>query len=194
MPEFKQNPATSVAFALLPRLTSTLEIHIPPSVQIYIARDGQQTGPVSMEDLVAMAGHGTVSASDLAWHEGLAGWVAVSEVLGTKTGAPVLSPPIVRSSKTRLGVAGFVIAVACVPLWFVILVIAGSLRNQSQYMAMLGFGLVALLLVNAVGLTLGLVALSDKDARKRLTIIGVSLNSIAIIGFVLLLIIGLAVK
>jgi len=147
-----------------------------------------------MEQLVTMADHGTVSASDLAWHEGLAGWVAVSEVLRAKTGAPVLSPPIRRSSKTRLGLAGFVIAVASVPLWFIVLLIAGSLKSDSQFMAMLGLGLFAMLLVNAVGLTLGFVALSDKDARRPRTIIGVSLNSLEIIGFVLLLVIGLVTK
>jgi hypothetical protein len=163
-------------------------------VEIYIARDGQQTGPVSMEQLVTMAGQGTVSGSDLAWHEGLANWVPLSEVLGAKTGAPVLSPPILRSSKARLGLAGFVIGVAGVPLWFIVLVVAGVLRNQSQYMAMLGLAVFAMLLVNLVGLTLGVVALSDKDARKRRTTIGVSLNSIAIVCFVLLLIIGLTVK
>jgi ABC-type dipeptide/oligopeptide/nickel transport system permease component len=77
---------------------------------------------------------------------------------------------------------------------FIVLVVAGVLRNQSQYMAMLGLAVFAILLVNLVGLTLGVVALSDKDARKRRTTIGVSLNSIAIVCFVLLLIIGLTVK
>lgn len=147
-----------------------------------------------MEQLVTMAGQGTVSASDLAWHEGLAGWVAVAEVLGTKSGAAVLSPPALHSSKTQLGFAGFVIGVAGIPLWFIVLVIAGSLGSDSHFMTMLGLVLVAMLLVNAVGLTLGIVALSDKDARKPRTIIGVSLNSIEIVGFVLFLIIGLATK
>src|SRR5438046_1003692 len=108
-----------------------------------------------MEQLAMLAGQGSISPSDLAWHDGLAGWVAVSEVLGTKIGAPVSSPPILGSSKARLGVVGFVIALAGVPLWFMVLVVAGVLRNQSQYMAMLGLGLFAMLLVNAAGLTLG---------------------------------------
>lgn len=141
-----------------------------------------------------MAGQGTVSPSDLAWHEGLAGWVAVSEVLPAKPGAPIVSPPFARSAKTELGFAAFVIGVAGVPLWFIVLVIAGRLGSGSHYMAMLGVGLIALVLVNAVGLTLGLVALSDKGERNPRTIIGVSLNSIEVIGFVLLLIIGLATK
>lgn len=163
-------------------------------MQIYIARDGQQTGPISMEQLVTMADQGTVSPSDLAWHEGLAGWVAVSEVLPPKPGAPIVSPSVARSAKTELGFAAFVIGVAGVPLWFIVLVIAGRLGSGSHYMAMLGVGLIALVLVNAVGLTLGLVALSDKGERNPRTIIGVSLNSIEVIGFVLLLIIGLATK
>lgn len=163
-------------------------------MEIYIARDGQQTGPISMEQLVTMAGQGTVSPSDLAWHEGLAGWVAVSEVLPAKTGAPVLSPPISRSVKARLGLASFVIGAAGVALWFIVLLIAARLRGESRFMAMLGLGVFAMLLVNAVGLALGFVALADKDARNARTIIGVSLNSIEILGFVCLLIIGLATK
>jgi hypothetical protein len=135
-------------------------------VQIYIARDGEQTGPVSMEQLVTMAGQGTVSPSDLAWHEGLAGWVAVSEVLPTKTGAVVLSPSVPRTSKMELGFAGFVIGVAGVPLWVIVLVIAGRLGSGSHYMAMLGVGLIAMGVVNAVGLTLGVVALLRQRRAK----------------------------
>jgi hypothetical protein len=159
-------------------------------LQIYIARDGQPTGPISIEQLVTMAGQGSVSLSDLAWHDGLAGWVAVSEVLRAKTGAPVLSSPILRSAKMRLGLTGFVIGTAGVALWFILLLIAGSLRGDSRFMTMLGLGLFAMLLVNAAGLTLGVVALCDKDARNRRTIMGVSLNSIEIALFVSLLIIG----
>ncbi len=55
-------------------------------MQIYITRDGQRLGPYSVEDINAQLAAGTVSATDLAWYEGVASWIPLSSVPGISTG------------------------------------------------------------------------------------------------------------
>ena len=56
-----------------------------------IHRDGRQFGPYPLEDLHRYLVDGSVLASDLAWTQGMPGWVPVSQVLGSP--APAQAPP-----------------------------------------------------------------------------------------------------
>lgn len=49
-------------------------------MQIYIARDGQQTGPFSLDDVLGQLRSGTVKPTDLAWYAGAAGWQPISSI------------------------------------------------------------------------------------------------------------------
>jgi hypothetical protein len=49
-------------------------------MQIHINRNGQQFGPYSPEELQGFLQQGSISASDWAWHEGLANWVQISHL------------------------------------------------------------------------------------------------------------------
>jgi membrane protease subunit (stomatin/prohibitin family) len=57
----------------------------PPVVQFFIAVNGQQTGPFTMEQLTQMAAQGNFKAESLVWKAGMQGWMAASAV-------PELSP------------------------------------------------------------------------------------------------------
>ncbi|BET66083.1 hypothetical protein ASA1KI_10010 [Opitutales bacterium ASA1] len=58
----------------------------------HIARDGQQIGVFSREDVLAKIQQGTVRATDLAWTEGMADWKPVSEVFAGAAAVPAAPP------------------------------------------------------------------------------------------------------
>lgn len=43
-------------------------------MQIFIGRDGQQTGPFTLEQVQQMLAAGSATGEDLAWFEGAAVW------------------------------------------------------------------------------------------------------------------------
>jgi len=63
--------------------------------QIFLAIDGSQQGPYTLEQVVQMAAQGSVPAGTLCWHEGLAGWTPVEQVIPqpAATPAPQAAPP-----------------------------------------------------------------------------------------------------
>ncbi len=56
----------------------------------WLARDGQQYGPFSIEEIRQQAAQGQTQPSDLVWTEGMAEWEPLAKVAGTR---PVAPPP-----------------------------------------------------------------------------------------------------
>ncbi len=54
---------------------------------LYIARNGEKLGPMSLAQAQEMVRNGTVSATDFAWYEGLATWIPLNQVPGFAGGA-----------------------------------------------------------------------------------------------------------
>jgi hypothetical protein len=54
--------------------------------QWYYTRGGQQSGPVSFQQLQQLAGSGQIAAGDLVWQEGMANWSAASTIPGLMAG------------------------------------------------------------------------------------------------------------
>ena len=48
-------------------------------MQIHINKDEQQHGPYTLDQVNEYLAQGTLQATDPAWHEGLAGWVTLSQ-------------------------------------------------------------------------------------------------------------------
>lgn len=63
-------------------------------MNLYIAQNGQQTGPFTLDDVNKKIAIGLVQPTDLAWHEGLAGWQALSTISGVLLAPPPLPPPL----------------------------------------------------------------------------------------------------
>jgi hypothetical protein len=61
-------------------------------MQIYVGKNGQQLGPFSLEEINRKLADGTFAGTDLAWHEGAAGWAPLSGVAG------VVIPPAAAPS------------------------------------------------------------------------------------------------
>jgi len=49
-------------------------------MQIYLARDNQQAGPYTLEQLNQMLASQQVMLTDLAWHQGMPEWKALGEL------------------------------------------------------------------------------------------------------------------
>jgi hypothetical protein len=66
-------------------------------MQIHVARNGQQLGQYSVEEVNRKLADGTFSPADLGWHEGAAGWAPLSSIAGvtmpTGPAIPIPSPP-----------------------------------------------------------------------------------------------------
>jgi Outer membrane protein (OmpH-like) len=113
--------------------------------------------------------------------------------------SPLSPPPLTTSSNSSssVGLAGFVIATAGVVIWLFIILLAAlgqakHLGNQSPLMIAVALAVFAMMAANAIGAVLGFMAISKKNQRKTLTIIGLTLNLIELFGFIFLIVIGLS--
>src|SRR5438034_9503493 len=62
-------------------------------MQVYLAKNGQQTGPYTVEQINAEAAAGRIKPTDLAWMQGWTAWQPVSTVPGFVTASPPNLPP-----------------------------------------------------------------------------------------------------
>ncbi len=62
-------------------------------MEIFISRDGQQFGPYTLSEVQTDLNTGNIVAGDLAWHEGAADWVEISEIAGLVVPRKRLPPP-----------------------------------------------------------------------------------------------------
>jgi hypothetical protein len=63
-------------------------------MQVHVARNGQQLGQYSVEEVNRKLADGTLSLTDLGWHEGAAGWAPLSGIAGvTMPAAPAMPMP-----------------------------------------------------------------------------------------------------
>jgi hypothetical protein len=108
-------------------------------MQIYIARDGKQLGPFTLEEVNRQLAAGTLSLSDNAWYEGAAGWAPLSSVPGVSGAAsasgstiPAATTPTVPAAPTPAGgpvVPAPVVSAPTEPLaiWSLVLSLVGLL-------------------------------------------------------------------
>ena len=170
-------------------------------VDIFIHKDGRQSGPFPLVEVIEKASTGALSPSDLAWHEGIPSWVPLSEILQkNKPLSLPVPPPVPFLATTSVpGLVSFGIELAGFPAWLAILVAAAIFHNQGMgsqnpKMVLVGLGLFAMLGLNAIGGILGLVTVFNKCKSKTLSILGISFNFLQIAGIILLMIIGLAAR
>ena len=67
----------------------------PTATEILVLKGGQQLGPYTLEEINRQLTAGIIMVSDLAWHEGLIGWVPLATVVGVEPPVPAhgLHPP-----------------------------------------------------------------------------------------------------
>ncbi|MEC7121040.1 MAG: RDD family protein [Pseudomonadota bacterium] len=73
-------------------------------MQIYLARNNEQAGPYTLEQVNSMLASGQVVLSDLAWHDGLDNWQPLGQLTGGRlhyapnTSTPFSSAPVAQPS------------------------------------------------------------------------------------------------
>lgn len=176
------------------------ESETPQATAVYIARDGQPTGPFSIDQLRTMIAQGSVSVSDLAWHEGAADWMPLVQLLpGESTVSHPPPPPALPGPQmSRFGLVGSIIGLAGIPIWLVIVVVAATSGTNSgsgsARLILVGFSAIGMLGANVVGAVLGVLAITKQSAQKRFTIAGLVLNLLQALGILLLMFIGVTMK
>jgi hypothetical protein len=188
-------------------LTVTSRPQHTREMQIHIARNGQPTGPFSLEEVNRQLAAGTLSVSDQAWYEGAAGWAPLSMVPGVSSSSgptgsaspqpPGATPPGVPAVTAPM-VGGPVTAVVVVPsgqteplaIWSLVLSLLG----------VCGFCCTPVVITGIAGVVCGHLALSKIGTRpelqgRGLAMAGLIIGYCAIAGWLLwvLLFGGLAV-
>jgi Domain of unknown function (DUF4190)/GYF domain 2 len=173
-------------------------------MQIHIARNGQPTGPFSLEEINRQLVAGTLSLSDQAWYEGAAGWAPLSTVPGVSGSTSGPNPPQADATTPSapaaitVGMAGGAVTAVTGPSapteQLAILSLVLSL------LGMFGFCCTPVVLTGIAGVVCGHIALSRIKARPELqghglAVAGLIVGYFAIVGWLLwvLLFGGLAV-
>jgi hypothetical protein len=117
--------------------------------------------------------------------------------------APVPPPPAAVPLKhSGLGIASFVISLAAGALMLGLFVLAGFVHIASQgalgahrgTVAVIGLGVISMLLVHTVGAGLGIGGICQKDRKKLFAVLGLCFNGFVLAGTIALMIIGKIAK
>ncbi len=177
----------------------------------YVARNRERCGPFTYEQVRQMAASSVLSPHDLVFNEGASQWVEAVTVPGLFPVAvprPSLPPYGVAESESRqapgatthsgLGIASFVIALAVGLLSLVVVVAAGILEaktpegmGENSPAAMLaGLAFCGGLLLDVLGIGLGIAGLCQRHRMKLFAVLGVVLGSIVLLCDLFLMLVG----
>ena len=70
-------------------------------MDIFILRDGEQTGPFSEPTVQQLLTQGELRARDMAWRKGLPAWLPLTEVMNPGSEKPTAPPPVTQLSGVR---------------------------------------------------------------------------------------------
>jgi hypothetical protein len=86
-------------------------------MEIFIAKNDQQTGPFNVEQIQSMITAGMLNTTDMAWHAELSSWIPVHQLLGVcppipksmPSTKPEIRPPTAKKGGDLLGCVFFVV-------------------------------------------------------------------------------------
>lgn len=175
----------------------------------HVARQGQQRGPYSFEQVQEMIRSGEINGTDMMWHEGLAAWQPASVVMGsaqfTSSAAPPPPPqgypypPHAGELKSWMGITSLIIGGVMVIAWFTLLAVAGIASNaganeQSPEMVIIGLLLFLGIGINFGGAIFGLIPLLQSGHKKGLALAGLCINVLTLLGMTVIIILGLMIQ
>lgn len=72
--------------------------------EIYVAKDGRETGPFQEDQIVSMLDAGMLALTDSVWHKDVPGWIPVHQFLGRRPPLPdTVSHPVASGAPNRSG-------------------------------------------------------------------------------------------
>jgi hypothetical protein len=163
-------------------------------MSIYLHQNEQQTGPFSEDQIRQMLQASIIPGSTLAWKEGMAGWEPISSF---PLAASLPNPPPPPARGSALGLTSFIIGLVSLPVWFILIAVAGVIHNTGNasptFNMLLGLVIIFGLLVNFVALLVGGIA-AFKSKPNTLSIIGAGVNGFVLVALIGLVWLGLAIK
>ena len=166
-------------------------------MQIYISRDQQQLGPYTVAEARSRIITGQLLGSDLAWHEGLAEWVTLSEIL-SKQGQPIKTPQTTPLPFSGFAAASFVACIIGGVCWPILLIIAAVMSDKMQkdelVAGVIGLFLILGLVMNILGTIGGILAVIKPCRNRWMGIVGIIFNVLEFLTVFVLFIIGLLSK
>lgn len=167
-------------------------------MQLYLSRNGEQSGPYTPDEVRARMAAGEFKETDLGWYKGLQEWRPLPQALASAEAAadPFGSAPPVPSSSSGLAKASFIIGVVGVFAWIFLLGAAGMAamaghHEESPLMIVIGLAIFAGIFINVIGLILGIIPLGRTISNKWAAVTGLVLNLLQVGGVGLLMVIGL---
>jgi hypothetical protein len=115
-------------------------------MEIYISRSGERYGPFSLAEVQADVNAGNIQPTDLAWHEGAAGWAEVWQIDGIALPKRQVPPPPAPAAR-----AAYYQSIPPKP----------SSRGE---MALL---IILTILLPIVGIVIGIIRLSNPEKRSE---------------------------
>jgi len=108
------------------------------SEQYFIAREGEQTGPYTLDQMQQMKGADQLLPTDMAWTEGQEDWLPLSQIVGDTSPTPPpatsLPPPPPATKAKETGKSVLIVRIVLGILLIVAIVIASlSWRANQQY-------------------------------------------------------------
>ena len=68
---------------------------LPPQIEIFVAQNGQQTGPFDLTTVTQMVKNGTINRDTLVWKTGMAAWQPAADVAELSAIFSQIPPPLV---------------------------------------------------------------------------------------------------
>jgi len=174
-------------------------------MEIHVARNGEKFGPYSADEVRARLAAGQLSGADLCWYEGLAQWVPLAGVMGGLPGGNAAPPLtlVTPANKSGLAKASFIISIVTTCVWILVFAFiavtyvrhpdhATSREQADPELMLVGLALMGNMMVNLLGLILGLIVVFKPSSNRWMAIVGVALNGIELLGVIMLMILGLA--
>lgn len=105
---------------------------------------------------------------------------------------------LMEPKHSGIGIASFVLSIVTGLLMFASIVVAGFMEattpggidEESVEVALLGVAIIGLVMVDLVALGLGIAGLLQKSRNRLFAILGTVFSSVAVLGIVLLMVIG----
>lgn len=155
-------------------------------MNMYVIKNGQQQGPLSEAEVHNRMNSGELSGNDLGWHEGLAGWLPLSQIMPSIS-LFSSSPATVKSS--GIAKTSFILALSTFGIWFFLIVLyvqTRSFRNVDEIIGLIIFMIFVCVVGNITGIVFGIIGATKTISNKWMAIIGMIVNTIGFLGLAVL--------
>lgn len=164
-------------------------------MNIYVIKNQHKHGPYTAAEVRSRIASGQFAESDSGWHDGVADWLPLAQLLASLTVGPDGAPPIPQKS-SGLTKASFIIAMVGIGAWLVLIVTAAAggsagASDTSPLFVSVGLLAFAVMAVNLAGALFGIIALTKTISNRWMAVTGVIANGVELVGMLLWIVFGL---